>query len=185
MKTRLIATCLVVGLLTTTFALAQRAASTKAMGTAYGMWSSGVYFDHAMDHARVMRGYAAAADEVPREVVQRHYDAASRNLAAAKEAHGRLVKDHADDKTASAHLATIGEHHAKAQAAIDKLNPADGEGPYDSKVVQRHSSAAIRSLRQAKMEHAKLMDHLKVDNLGAGAKGKGKRKAKAKAKTAN
>lgn len=180
MKTQCLASCLAVGLLLVpTAALAQRAASTKALGTAYDMWSNGVYFDHAMDHARVLRSYAASSDEVPREVVQRHYDAMRTNLAAAKESHASLTKSLADDKTASGHLATIGQHHAKAQAAVEKLNPASAKGPYDAKVVRKHANATLRSLRQAKAEHAALMKHLKIQGLKAPGKGKAKPKAAA------
>ncbi len=185
MKTRLLLACLALGLLTMGVALAQRPATTKAMGTAYDMWSSGVYFNHAADHARVMRSYATAGDQVPRDVVQRHYDAVRSNLAAAKKAQASLADAHKDDKTASQHLATIDEHHAKALAAINKLNPADGEGPLDSKVVKKSSTATLRALRKAKAEHTALMKHLKVKGLNAGAKGKGKGKAKAKTNTTN
>jgi hypothetical protein len=104
----------------------------------------------------------------------RHYDAAKSNLAAAKSAHGSLVKAHADDQTASKHLATIGQHHATAEAAIAKLDPGDGQGPVDSKVVQRHCGAAIRALRQCKAQHVALAKHLNVERLDAGGKGKAK-----------
>ena len=169
MKTRWLVACLALGLLTTNVALAQRAASTKALGTAYDMWSSGVYFNDAVDHASVMQSYASSSDQVPREVVQRHYDAVRSDLAAAKKAQASLADAHGDDETASKYLATILEHHAKALAAINKLDPAAGEGPYDSKVVQKHATATIDALTQAKTDHAALMKHLKVEDLNTGA----------------
>ncbi len=174
-----IVVCLIVSV-----AHAQRAASTKVLGTAYDMWSSGVYLNHALDHSRVMRSYGAASEEVPQEVARRHSEAARNSLTAAKASYDSLAKAHPDDQVVAGHLATLNEHHAAALDALDKVDAASANGPAKGKAVARHSAAASRALRKAKMEHNKLMKHLKVENPTAGGKGKGgkgKKKAKAEA----
>ncbi|MEX2114973.1 MAG: hypothetical protein WD845_17400 [Pirellulales bacterium] len=162
-----------------TAALAQRAASTKELGTAYDMWSSGLYFDHALDHSRVLQNYSRYEQPVPPEIVRRHAEAIRSNLAAAKKSYAGLAEKHPDDKTASGHLATLDAHHGDACESLDKLDAAAAGGNSDPKAVKEHSAGAIRSLRAAKMEHNKLMQHLGVEDTMGKGKGKSKRKADA------
>jgi hypothetical protein len=182
MKTTVIALATMFVVLGTHAASAQRSATTKALGTAYDMWSSGVYLNHALDHSRVIRNYAAVGDQVPQEVARHHSTAVRSSLTAAEKSYDSLAEAHQDDQTVAKHLETLHGHHAKALAAIDKIDAATSEGNGKAKAVGRHSAAAARSLRQAKAEHNKLMKHLKVENPTAGAKGKGG-KGKRKAKT--
>ncbi len=167
----------------TTAVVAQRAASTKVLGTAYDMWSSGVYFDHALDHSRVLQNYSSYNQPVPQQIVQQHAEAIRSNMAAAKKSYAGLAEKHPDDKTVSDHLATLDEHHATAGKSLDKLDATAANGDGDAKTVKEHSAGAIRALRAAKMEHNKLMQHLGVENPAA--KGKGKAKAKKKADAAD
>ncbi len=176
MKSKTVILTLALVTLSATAALGQRAASTKMLGTAYDMWSSGVYFDHALDHSRVLQNYSSYDQPVPQEIVQRHATAIRSNLDAAKKSYAGLAAKHPDDKAVSDHLATLDEHHAKATAAVDKLDAAASSGDAEPKTIKKHSANAIRSLRDAKMEHNKLMQHLGVENPMA--KGKGKKKAK-------
>ena len=169
----------------TTFVFAQRAAGTKMSGSAYHMWSSGVYFDHAVDHSRLLQNYASYNEPVPQQVVTTHAEAIKNSLAAAKKSYSGLAEKHPDDKTVSAHLKAIDEHHAAAGEAVDKLHATAANGDADPKAVKEHSAATLKSLRAAKAEHAKLMQHLGIEDPAAKAKGKGKGKGKAKNDAAN
>jgi hypothetical protein len=183
MKSKTVVLTLALVALGATAVPGQRAASTKELGTAYDMWSSGVYFNHALDHSRVLQNYSTYGQPVPRQIVQRHAEAIRSNLAAAKTSYAGLAEKHPDDETVKSHLATLDEHHGKATEALDKLDAAAAGGDADSKAVKKHSANAIRSLRGAKMTHNELMQHLGVENPMA--KGKGKKKAKQKAGDAN
>jgi hypothetical protein len=152
-------------------ALAQRSASTKILGTAYDMWSSGAYFDHAYDHAAVLQNYAAAAPEsVPQDVAKSHAASVRSNLTAAKEAYDRLAKDHKDDPTASKHIEAVGKHHAKAMAMCDKLDECCAKGHADPTAAHAACAGVADSIKAAKAEHEKLMQHLKVQKLNPNAK---------------
>jgi hypothetical protein len=166
-------------------ALAQRAASSKISGSAYHMWSSGVYFDNAVDHSRLLQNYASYNEPVPQQVVTTHAEAIKSSLAAAKKSYSGLVEKHPDDKTVAAHLKAIDEHHAAAGESLDKLHATAASGDADPQAVKQHSAATLKSLRAAKMEHGKLMQHLGIEDPMAKGKGKGKGKGKAKQDAAN
>ena len=151
-------------------AMAQRAASTKMLGTAYDMWSSGAYFDNAYNHAVVMQNYASAGQRVPQQIVQQHTEAIRSSLAAAKKSYDNLAKTHKDDATAAKHLDKIDEHHAAALGHVDKLAAAAKEGDAEAGAVHASSAAAAKSIQAAQAEHEKLMKHLKVAKPDPAAK---------------
>jgi hypothetical protein len=168
-----------------TLVFAQRAASSKISGSAYDMWSSGVYFDHAVDHSRLLQNYASYNEPVPQTLVKTHAEEIKSSLATAKKSYSGLAEKHPDDKTVSEHLKAIDEHHAAAGEAADKLHATAASGDADPKAVKQQSAATLKSLRAAKMEHGKLMQHLGIEDPAAKAKGKGKGKAKQQASDDN
>jgi hypothetical protein len=170
MKPSIIALASVLVLLTIHPALAQRSAGSKMLGTAYDMWSSGTYFDHAYDHAVVLQNYAASGEGVPQEIVQRHAAAVRGNLTAAKKAYANVAAAHKDDNAVAKHLAAIDEHHAKALAMCDKMDAAGAKGEGKAGDVHACCAGAAASIKAARAEHEKLMKHLNVAKPSAEAK---------------
>lgn len=146
--------------------LAQRDAASKITGSAYEApyfySSGGAYQDNAYSHVRVLQDTAVYGQPVPPAVVQEHATAVRKNLAESKKYYAKLRETLRNNKTAVKHLDTIESHHQKVLTKTDELESHVAKGHGDADKVHASAKEIHESLKSAKDEHGKLLEHVKA-----------------------
>ena len=146
-------------------ALAQRDAGSKARGDIYSFYGSSTYTRHARDHARLLYQFGQTREAIPKETVQQHVAEVRRNVDAAKKELAKLKKAKSDDKNVQKHIAVVENHFAKCEEMCKMADAAGAKDKPDAKAISDCCATMSRELDAAHAEHEKLMKTLGVEKF--------------------